>query len=290
MPTIELMIIGAEKAGTTSLMRYLAQHPAIHAPSEMEMNFFAVEREYRQGYAHAFRRYFGTARAGALVAAKSAAILDFPLAARRLREHNPAMRLVALLRHPVDRAWSAYWYARRHEWETIPTFEAAIAAEETAGPPVEQPPLFSRRYLSRGKYSRHLEALFSCFPRDQVEIVLLEELKRDPEEVCRRIWSACGLPPATLAATGRHNGAALPRWPILARWINRPGPVKRLLRAAVPDTLASRLRTLLLRMNEREAQIPPLDPRTRRRLCAYFQPYNQELAQLLGRDLDRWNE
>ena len=133
---IQLMIVGAQKAGTSSLLRYLAQHPDIHTHAQPEMTFFLQAREYTRGYEWAFGKYFTGQNSHDEIQdkhliAKNVMVMHSPEVMQRIYEHNPEIHLVVLLREPVARAYSAYWWARRRGWENIKTYEEALAAEET---------------------------------------------------------------------------------------------------------------------------------------------------------------
>ncbi|HKK08845.1 MAG TPA: hypothetical protein VKA44_08180, partial [Gemmatimonadota bacterium] len=124
------MIVGAQKAGTTSLFRYLAGHPGLAAHPQREMPYFLVDELYAAGYEAAFEKYFGVGGdSGRLPLAKHVMAMYSQKAVDRLRGHNPEVRVVAVLRNPAERARSAYLYARRRGWEPLPTFEAALRAE-----------------------------------------------------------------------------------------------------------------------------------------------------------------
>ena len=133
--SIQLMIVGAQKSGTSSLLRYLEQHPDMHTHPQPEMTFFLQDREYSRGYEWAFAKYFAGESdrddiANKQLIAKNVMVMHSPEVMQRIYEHNPDIHLVVLLREPVARAYSAYWWARRRGWENIKTYEEALAAEE----------------------------------------------------------------------------------------------------------------------------------------------------------------
>lgn len=279
-PPIRLAIAGVEKAGTTSLLRALSAHPAVQGQAALEMNYFVSEAEYCAGWPAAYRRYFDPARPDRMVLAKSVALFDSERALDRLYAHNPLVQVAVVLREPASRAWSAYWYARRMQREPLPSFEQAVAAE-LAG-------RGDRRYLARGRYGPRVEALLRRFGRQQVQVWLLDDLKRDLRLVCAEGWRRLGLEPHALEPPARHNRAAMPRWPWLTRSLNVRGPVKSLLRPLVPLSVRGRVRERLLAWNERPAAPPAMAPETRAWLLEQFRDDNAALARLLGRELSAW--
>lgn len=295
MRPVQLMIIGAQKAGTTSLLQYLAQHPYVCTHGQSEMAYFMIDSEYDMGYDRAFQRFFGNCQAEYTVLMAKHAMLMYSLkAVKRLYSHNPPMRLVVLLRDPIERAYSAYWYARRMGWENIETFREAIEAE----------PARLRRegwlkwrncaYLYNSTYIKHMVTLFENFEKEQVHVYLTEELRRDPAGICRSILTSFRLDSTVDLDLGhRHNTAKKARSEIVARFLAKlltpQNPIKQFARSFVSDERAYQLREKLLRLNETEFTPPPINPSTRAHLEEYFEPHNAELVKLLELDLSHWN-
>ncbi len=290
-PRIGLMIVGAPKAGTTTLKSWLGQHPALVTHAAREFIFFADDQAYGQGYARAFRAQFGAAAAaGATPVAKSVAMMYSPAALERLKAHNPSVQVVLVLRDPVARAYSEYWYAKRRGREPAASFGEAL--ERNARQPREDPTARDA-YVARSRYADYLPALQSLFRPSQFSVLLLEDLERDPVAACRSLFARLeGVDPGFAPAVARrHNEAAAVRNPGLMAWMERGRRVP-LLRGALRAVLAAparkRLRASLMRLNEERLVVPPLDARTQSELDGYFAPSNEQLARLLGRSLEAW--
>ena len=118
---IDIAIIGAQKAGTTSLFNYLKQHPALLGHEQREMTYFFDDEEYATGEHEGLARYFPDETKGASFnggyIVKHVLLMRSPTALDRLKRHNPQCRLVCVLRDPVKRAYSAYQYAQRRSWQ-----------------------------------------------------------------------------------------------------------------------------------------------------------------------------
>ncbi len=295
MQPIQIMIVGAQKAGTSSLKHYLGQHPGICTHRQLEMMYFVNDAEYELGYPRAYHRYFQCEqKEGVVLLAKSVGILDVPDAMKRLRDHNPDVRLVLTFRHPVDRAYSAFWYARRMGWEDLETFEEAIGAD-----PARFGDDTARRrhcaYRERSLYAKHLSTLWEYFGREQTYTFLLEDIVHDATAVCRTLFRQFeSLDPYYVPqARQRRNVAALPVSRHLARLTSSKDTlpaVKRMLRRLFPDWLTDNVRDAFQRLNEREFRPSPMEPETRQRLVEFFRPANAQLAEMLGRDLSHWNQ
>ena len=299
---IHLMIVGAQKSGTSSLLRYLAQHPDIHTHAQPEMPFFLQDREYKRGYEWAFAKYFAgehdpDAIADKRLIAKNVMVMHSPEIMQRIYEHNPDIHLVVLLREPVARAYSAYWWARRRGWENIKTYEEALDAEEAR----LKEDWFKWRqcaYQYNGIYYPHVKNLITQFGVNRVHCILTDDLKADAETVCQQIFEHIGVRTDFTPVLGeRHNRAAMPRSErfnfLFTQFLASHNPLRRAIRRFLPDATAYKLRKTVLDWNDKLRKdvnaIPPLNPETCERQRAYFKPFNDQLAELLGRDLACWN-
>ncbi len=254
-PLPDFLIIGAQKAGTTALFAYLRWHPEITGPSWKEVSFF--DRRYREdprAYRASFpakpRQWLVARRRGRwpLVGEASPSYILHPLAPERAREVVPEARLIALLRHPVDRAYSHYQHEVRLGREPL-SFEDALDAEEgrlrrevermTAEPSYFSHAWWNHTYAARGRYAEQLERWLAVFPRDQLLVVFTEELYEDTAGTYARVLDFLGARPHELVSYPRifdHEYASM-------------------------------------------------DPATRRRLEVEFAEPNRSLARLLGLEL-----
>jgi hypothetical protein len=285
---LDLVIVGAQKAGTTSLKEYLGQHPEVSTHREREMTYFVSDREFAEGYAAAFERYFPAVDgATRCLLAKSVGIMFHPPALERLAAHDRAVKAIAVLRNPVDRAYSAFWFCRRLGWEKEESFEAGLAAEPARA--ITPDSFRHTAYVGRGEYASQIERLYARLGRDRVGVILFEDLVANPAEVCRAVFEFAGVAPDfTPDHTPRENRAGDARSPMLARALANEG-LKRVIRAALPQRLRRALKERLRALNDAPFMPPPMDPATRARLIATFAPANDRLAGLLGRDLSGWN-
>ena len=244
-PLPDFLVIGAQKAGTTALYAYLRWHPGITGPSWKEVSFF--DRHWWRGEAW-YRGQFPLRAGERLVGEASPSYLFHPLASERARLLVPDARLVALLRDPVDRAYSQYQHEVALGRESL-SFEDALAAEdERLRGEVERlvadPRAFSRAwwdhsYASRGRYAEQLERWLAVFPREQLLVVRTEDLGERPAETYASILSFLGADPYEL-----------PEYP---------------------------------RVFDRDYE--PMQPETRAALAATFVESNRRLESLLGRSL-----
>jgi hypothetical protein len=189
-PLPDFLIIGAHRCGTSWTYSRLTLHPSIVRAWRKEVHFFDSETNFARGPGW-YRAHFHRVVPGMVTGEATPGYIFDPAAMPRIAALMPRARLVALLRDPVDRAYSAYRHRRRHGREAQ-AFEAALDAEcEATGPP-------GHGYLARGLYADQLARVFECFPREQVLIVRSADLFERPAEQLAAIMAFLGLPPAVL--------------------------------------------------------------------------------------------
>ena len=129
MQKINFIIAGAQKAGTSSLKYYLGQHPDICTHTRLEFSYFIDEKDYKQGYNKNYIRYFSHINKEQIILAKSVSILSDENFIKRMYKHNKNLKFVFVMRNPVDRAYSSYWYSKSESWENSNSFEEALKRE-----------------------------------------------------------------------------------------------------------------------------------------------------------------
>ena len=290
---IDFVIAGAQKSGSTSLHNYLAAHPRLVLPRQKEVDFFGDDRIYRAGLA-GLSYHFDGAAPEALWGLTHVGMMFLGGVVERLHDHNPSVRIVAVLREPVSRAYSAYWQHRRMCWDDAPTFEAALEREGCGELPAGATGA-SLAYRGNGCYLDQLQPFNDRFGRERLFVCLAQDLETDPGAVISRITHWLGVGPLSEDTTyERHNPAAMPRWRWLQRLLLTPDSrIKRGFRDHLPERLRGPLRrgisSRLLRWNERPFEYPPLNEATRRKLSEYYAPHNERLRVWLGRDLPDWS-
>jgi hypothetical protein len=197
-PLPDFLILGAQKAGTTALYAYLRWHPEITGPSFKEVSFF--DRHYAKG--ERWYRAHMPVRRRSLVGEASPSYLFHPLAPERVARMLPDARLIALLRNPVDRAFSHYQHEVALGREPL-SFEAAVDREDERmqgelDRMLRDPSYFSLAwwnytYVARGRYAEQLERWFASFPREQLLVLFTEELSADTARTYRRVLGFLGV-------------------------------------------------------------------------------------------------
>jgi hypothetical protein len=262
-PLPGLLVIGAQRAGTSSLYKYLEGHPLLLASLRKETGY--LSRHYARGEAWYRAHFASRARHAVLTRRHGRPPIGFeatpyylfhPLAPERAAQLVPEARLVVLVRDPVERAWSHYHHEARRGREEL-SFTDAIEAEPArladeerrlAEDPLAKTLRLNRySYLAKGRYAEQLERWLEHYPRRQLLVLRTEDLFATPRLVLAELYRFLDLPEWYPAEFENHSYAMRPPE-----------------RSPVPDAV-------------------------RERLAAEYAPHNRRLYELVGRDFG-WDE
>lgn len=282
----DFLIIGAPKCGTTSLFHYLDDHPQIYVPSEKEPHFYSYVGEERPHWGMenraAYTSLFRGARADQVCGEASTWYLYSQTAAREIQKRAPDTRCIALLRQPVDRAYSSWSFRVQQGWEDL-GFPDAIAREDER---VDDGALWDVHYLRAGLYYEQIRRFHEHLGADQVKILWFDDFTSDANSVVEEALSFLGLGPVDSMDTNTiHNPTTLPRSQTLNRLLNAD-QLRHLARRALPSSIRSFIRRSAQRVNRRER--PSLDCDLRRNLTEQVWSDIERLENLLDVDLSRW--
>ena len=173
-------------------------------PVNPEPKFFLVDAVYERGLRHYAETWFDALPEGRIYGEKTTNYLESPLACERIARDLPGVRLVFILRDPVERAYSNYLWSRQNALETEPSFLRALEMEaerERDYPPQWK---FSRpySYFSRGLYVQHLQRFFDLFPREHIVVLKTEDAMHDARAVASRLHEFLGVEPMPESADG----------------------------------------------------------------------------------------
>lgn len=291
------LIVGAAKTGTTSLHYYLQQHPEIFISPRQEPSFFAHEgqrldfrgpgdEEWRfVTDLAAYERLFETAVGYGAVGEISPRYLFFERACARIRHYLPQVRLIAILRHPVDRAYSHFLMNQKRNCEPAASFPAAIAMES------ERMAMgwgWDWSYVGAGLYHAQLSRYYRAFPRSQIKVFLYEELERKPRKFFQDLFAFLEVDAAFSPNSGiRQRRAGRPRSQLLHQMLVENGPMKSVARRLMPTGLRAALNNKVGSWNTVRPE--PLPDELRSRLFRqYFAEDCAQLAALIDKDLSSW--
>src|SRR5689334_7400460 len=303
MPLPDFLIIGAPKAGSTALHAALARHPHLYSAKVKEPKFFLCDRQPPHlagqrgpGDAHSARewiwrradyeRLFADAPAGALRFESTPFYLWDRASHLRIAETIPSAKLIAVLRDPVDRAFSNWTHLWADGLEPCPDFLRACEAEPWRVADGWAP---FWRYLELGLYGQQLEHLYRCFPPEQVCVVRYRRLVDHPAETLDEICRFLGVAPGIVDHIPGSN---------IGRWApHSPGnhALRKVIRAGAhagsyvhPRHLRRAERALLRVLQRGAAPRPSLSREQRAALLGYYAEDNALLCRLLGDGYRDW--
>lgn len=266
MPLPTFVIVGAQKSGTTTLHDWLGQVSGIWVSDPKEIHYF--DRYQRRG-PQWYSAQFEPATDDRAWGESTPMYLYRDRARADMAEALPTAQFIAILREPVSRAYSQYWFARSKGVETAQTFAEAIDMEpDRLGRHRDGQPAVGS-YLDRGRYHRQLVALADRVGRDRILVHLLEDLQGDPREAVRKTCEFIGVhhPSLDHLDLQRRNTFG-------ARTLN---------------TARARERSDLSALDQPVGEsYPQIDQHLNQELRSRFAPDNERLAAWLGRDLSDW--
>jgi len=287
----DFLIIGEMRCGTTTLWDCLRQHPGVYFPPEKELHYFASYRRFDHHGRHGrtpidrYAAHFAPAGSDQICGEATPNYLFDPVACARIREALPDVRLVAILRDPIGRAWSHYWHQIRQLREHL-GFVAALDAERTRTASKDPDDVDAFSYIARGRYIENLTRYADAFGAARLCVVFLEDMQRNGLRALQPAFHHLGLQASEAPddyVLPSKNQAGYPKSSKLdafcrigRRCAEACGPL-----AAVPaNAIASLTRPWRIYSGR-----PRMTRRIRARLAAEFDESDHALAEWLGRAL-----
>jgi len=285
-------IIGAQKAGTTSLYHYLDQHPQIYMSPRKEPHFFeGMHSDFRwpgrrvapvtdlRDYLALFE---GVSDEKAIGEA-SASYLYSPKAPALIQRSIPDAKIIAILRNPAERAYSNFLHLVQVGREPLSSFAEALQAEEGRMRDKWGPIWY---YKQKGFYHAQVKRYFDTFGRDQVRIWLYEDLRDDPSRMTRDVFRFLDVDERFVPNVSiEHNPSGLPKNESLYTWVRKltaRNPV--LVERFLPAGLRGYVKSLIF------VKRPPFPAEIREQLLDSYREDILRLQDLIGEDLSPWLE
>jgi hypothetical protein len=286
------LIIGAMKSGTTALYYYLEQHPEVYMSPVKEPNFFSSQEQENAvdtvshigAYQHLFRGVSGEKAIGEA----SHSYLYEPRAAAEIRRYVPEAKLIAILRNPIDRAYSHFLHMVREGTEPLDDFAQALREDKVG---VHKERIF-QDYIGRGFYYSQLERYFDIFDRDQVRVYLYEDLSAAPTSTLQDVFRFLEVDESFVPDVSlRRNVSGYPKYKNLDRLLRGQSRVKHALKIYLPAGLRWRLSRAFDDLKTRNlVGPPPIQPEVRQQLIRIYREEILKVQELIPRDLSGWLE
>lgn len=277
MRSVDFLIIGAQKAGTTSLRAFLESISDHVFMSKTEHHFWNREGQYNDGFGiDSYLNNFVQSQSGQMIGEKSPSYLGSYEAPARIHKHFPEVKLIAILRNPAERAYSAYWHGRRvGAIDPSITFTQSIQHyRENHGKPYGD-------LVTPGFYSQHIARYLEFFPKEQLLVLNFDELLSSPASELSKSVSFLGLDIDLITKSGalefpKRNVARVSRLPKVSRYIHRT-------RLLTYDQKSKILKKFL-----KSGDIPQMNRTDNQFLAALYKDEAAKVRALTGVDFD-WN-
>ena len=293
------LIIGAMKAGTTSLYLYLRQHPQVFVAPLKEPWFFALEDETPNfcgpgdqewlnitiNNIESYRALFQGVTDEKAVGEASTAYLYNQKACDRIRYYVPDVRLIAILRDPVERAYSNFLHLVRDGREPLTDFVKALKEEENRR---RMNWGWGWRYVDRGFYYVQLRRWYNTYDPCQIKVYLYEDLCNDPVALLRDIFRFLEVDQTFVPNTSsKANISSISKSKKLRAILGSSHPMKAFLRPFLTPVLRKRIVNYLKAVNMGRPKLPRT---VRKSLIEIYRDDIKKLQGLIERDLSKWLE
>jgi hypothetical protein len=290
--SLDFLCIGAAKAGTTTLHHALAQHPQIYLPSVKETCFFSSDRDYSLGYHWYLDTYFPGEKKDKIWGEITPSYLyHAQKVSKRLKAQKmDHVKIIAVFRDPVQRAYSHYWMVVNNGKESL-TFQDALEQEEKRIRENEEWLDGAGRtrytYFQSGLYAKKIRHFLDEFPEERFHFILFDDLVADFERMMLRLQKFIGV--KTLVPNYEHRNQAKRYKSLLLRLFQSSSPkVKNMARNHMSFDLIKRYKKYLEGRGKEKFKYPPIDSTVEQRLREMYAQDVETLSKLIKRDLSAW--
>ena len=293
------LIIGAAKSGTSSLYMYLKQHPEIYMSPVKEPHYFSFDDESKMTKGpgdpihkaitnfDSYQAQFDGVTDEKAIGEASTSYLYRAEAAGRIHAMLPDAKLIAILRNPVDRAFSAYMHVVRDKRETSKDFAEALTREESRKADNWEP---IWHFTSVGHYYEQLKRYYDLFPSEQIRVYLYEDLANNLNNMLVEIYEFLGVDPTFIPGSLAHYNTSGQIKSEFAQKIsnyffNQPNPIRWLSRKIIPEKARLNFASEVRRKNLKRGKLPSKETV---QLQALYKEEILKLSELINRDLSSW--
>ena len=267
----DFLIVGAMKAGSTTLMDYLVSHPEVGIPA-VEINYFDKDSNYKKGekwYSSWFKSY----TTQNIIGEKTPAYCYDPKVAERIYQQNPKMKLIWILRNPVKRTYSNYWHYIRIGKENLSVADSLAFEDERIKKDIY------KGYFKRSIYVEQVERFKEYFPLEQMHFIIFEDFVKDPELGLKELSEFLEIIPAEFTQKPLVSNKGYRPFSIPAEYYAR-----KVFGYGLVHKVVHNINKIL------GSKYTPIDEELEKLLYSKFRPYNDKLSKVLSKDLSIWNK
>ena len=287
------LIIGAAKAGTTALHEYLQQHPQIYMTPTKETNFFAFEgkevnfqgvgddalKEFSITDIETYKAQFAGVATEKAIGEACPSYLYYPQAATRIKQYLPDVRLIVILRNPVDRAYANFLHTVRDDREPYKDFALALQDEPNR---IANNWEWFWHYIQVGFYGKQLKHYYEIFPASQIKIYLYEDLKENAIALLQDIFRWLEVDDTFVPDMAlRPNKSGMPKNKLLHQVLTKPNPIKTILKPLFPAKIRQKIQ-------HQNLNTPQISQEVRQQLLDIYRADILQCQDLINRDLEPW--
>lgn len=291
----DFYVVGAAKAGTTSLWYYLKQHPELYLVQDVkykELGYFASDHGLSNTDDYA--TFFNDAKENQLIGEVCNSYLSDETCAEAIKSEVPHAKIIIILRDPILRAKSLYEWMRQEGYESISSFEMALNAEEER---LNNPDFLRsnshgnfRNYLYKetGLYYSQIKRYMDVFGRDNCLVCLFDDLKKSPSKLMNEMFDFLGVSNIVELNFEQQNISGSVRFPGLQNFLRTTVPKTR-DKLGLPKGILSKPVNYILKKNKTSKKRNiDLGNELVESLRDYYKEDTNKTAQLINRDLSHW--
>ncbi|HIG32124.1 MAG TPA: sulfotransferase [Flavobacteriales bacterium] len=285
---VDFFIVGAPKAGTTSLYHYLNEHPQIEMSLQKEPDYFSDAAIQKQGIYYGKNRIdteekyntlFNTQKKDVIFGEGSVSYLFYPNVAQDIKAYNPIAKIIIMLRNPIDRAFSHYLMDYRLGLVSD-SFEDIINKKSKH----KNAHLFYQQYIKVGEYATQLKRYFDVFDKENILLIDYEDFKSDVVGTVDLVYSFLNVSAEFVADLNKkHNTFTMPKNKLI-RFMYSFVVIRNILSFIFPKSMVKAVRLILFRKNKK----PKLLEETSNQLKHYFSNDVRLLESIIGKDYSKW--
>jgi len=286
---VDFFIVGAPKAGTTSLYHYLDEHPQVEMSSQKEPDYFSDKAIQEQGMYYGKNRINTLEKYESLFAHKEGVIygegsvsyLLYENVAEDIKKYNPGAKIIIMLRNPIDRAFSHYLMDYRLGLVSD-SFEDIVNKKSKN----KNAHLFYQQYIEVSEYAQQIQRYFNIFTRDNLLLIDYDDFKGDVSGTVDLVYDFLKVSTEfTADVNTKHNTFTMPKNKGI-RFIYSFVFLRKILTFIFPKSLVKNIKGLLFKADKK----PELLEETRNQLKQFFSDDVRQLGGVLGKDYSKWTK
>ena len=284
---VDFFIVGAPKAGTTSLYHYLSEHPQVEMSSQKEPDYFSDKAIHEQGMYYAKNRVNTLDKYESLFVQKESVVygeasvsyLFYENVAEDIKKYNPNAKIIIMLRNPIERAFSHYLMDYRLGLisDSFENVLAKISKHKNAH-------LFYQQYIEVSKYSKQIQRYLDFFEKDSILFIDYEDFKINVSKTVDQVYNFLHISTEFAADINtKHNTFTMPKNKVI-RLIYSFVFLRKILTFLFPIYLVKNIRVLLFKSDKK----PELLKETRSLLSIIFNDDIKKMEEVLAKNYSKW--